>query len=156
MSTKEDERDELMCRAPQRTGVVYATRGLLDALLEMARDREPGEVTVSIVTTPAGEFATDAGFDPATPVFTDFYLPGAGGSVSAVFGMDLGTPRAGGRFLSHPDGYLGLRQTDDLHGVVLVAVPPYDRTSVAAFDRRGERLTLDVLDVEPPQETFRV
>ena len=156
MSTKEDERDELMCRAPQRTGVVYATRGLLDALLEMARDREPGEVTVSIVTTPAGEFATDTGLDPATPVFTDLYLPGAGGSVSAVFGMDLGTPRAGGRFLSHPDGYLGLRQTDDLHGVVLVAVPPYDRKSVAAFDRRGERLTLDVLDAEPPQETFRV
>ena len=144
-----------MCRPVQRTVVVYATRGLLDALLELARDRDPDELTVSIVTTPAEEFVTDVGLDPGTPVFTDLYFPGAGGSVSAVFGMDLGTPRAGGRFLSHPDGYPGLRQSDDLHEVVLVAVPPYDRASVVAFDRRGERLALDVLDVDPPQETFR-
>lgn len=155
MSTKQDERDELMCPTPQRTAVVYATRGLVDALLELACDRDPGEVTVSIRTTPAGEFVDDGGLDPTAPVFTDLYLPGTGGSVSAVFGVDLGTPRAEGRFVSHPDGYLGVRQTDDLHEVVLVAVPPYDRASVAAFDRRGERLELDVLDVEPPQETFR-
>ena len=156
MLTNGEEHDELMCHGPQQNGVVYATRGLLDALLELARDRDPGEITVSIVTTPAGEFTTEAGLDPTTPVFTDLYLPGTGGSVSAVFGMDLGTPRAGGRFLSHPDGYLGLRQTDDLHEVVLVTVPPYDRASVVAFDRRGERLALDVLDAEPPQEGFRV
>jgi hypothetical protein len=135
--------------------VVYATRGLLDALLELARDHEPDRLTVSIATTPSGELGEDVGLDPGTPVFTDLYLPTAGRSVSAVFGMDLGTPRAQGRFLSHPDGYLGVRQTDDLHGVVLVAVPPYDRSSVAAFDRRGEGLALDVLDVEPPQEPFR-
>jgi hypothetical protein len=135
--------------------VVYLTRGLLDALLELARDGEPGGVTVSITTTPAEELAGDADLDPGTPVFTDLYLPETGRSVSAVFGMDLGTPRAGGRFLSHPDGYLGVRQTDDLHEVVLVAVPPYDRESVAAFDRRGRGLTLDVLDVEPPQESFQ-
>ncbi|MEF8842702.1 MAG: hypothetical protein V5A62_13940 [Haloarculaceae archaeon] len=135
--------------------MVYATRGLLDALLELARDREPGRLTVSIATTPSGELGDEVDLDPEIPVFTDLYLPAAGRSVSAVFGMDLGTPRAQGRFLSHPDGYLGVRQTDDLHEVVLVAVPPYDRSSVAAFDRRGERLALDVLDVEPPQEPFR-
>lgn len=135
--------------------VVYLTRGLVGALLELARSRDPGGVTVSITTTPAGEFGDDLGLEPDTPVFTDLYLPDAGRSVSAVFGMDLGTPRAGGRFLSHPDGYLGIRQTDDLHRVVLVAVPPYDPASVAAFDRRGTRLTLDLLDVEPPQETIQ-
>ena len=145
--------DGLMCRERQATRVVYATRGLLDALLELARDRHPGELTVSIVTTPAGEL--DDGLDPETAVFTDLYLPGASRSISAVFGMDLGTPRAEGRFLSHPDGYLGVRQTDDLHGVVLVAVPPYDLSSVAAFDRRGGELSLDVLDIEPPQNPFQ-
>jgi hypothetical protein len=143
-----------MCGARELGGVVYATRGLLDALLELARDRDPSGLTVSVATTPAGEL-DDVGLDPETPVFTDLYLPETGGSVSAVFGMDLGTPRAEGRFLSHPDGYLGLRQTDDLHEVVLVGVPPYDASSVAAFDRRGRGLALDVLDVEPPQESFR-
>lgn len=134
--------------------MVYATRGLLDALLELARDRDPGELTVSVSTTPARALGEELDMEPDTPVFTDLYLPKAGGSISAVFGMDLGTPRAEGRFLSHPDGYLGLRQTDDLHEVVLVAVPPWEPSSVAAFDRRGHGLPLDVLDVEPPQEPF--
>ena len=135
--------------------MVYATRGLLDALLELARDRDPGRLTVSLATMRAGEFDDDLGLDSETPVFTDLYLPEAGRSVSAVFGMDLGTPNAEGRFISHPDGYLGIIQTDDLHGLVLVAVPPYDPSSVAAFDRRGSRLPLDVLDSEPPQESFQ-
>ena len=147
-------RDGLMCRARRGEGVVYATRGLLDALLELARDRDPTRLTVSIATTQAAELGEEAELDPETAVFTDLYLPETGGSVSAVFGMDLGTPRASGRFLSHPDGYLGVRQTDDLHEVVIVAVPPYDRSSVAAFDRRGKGLALDVVDVEPPQEPF--
>ena len=144
-----------MCRARLPDGVVYVTRGLLDALLELARDRDPGRLTVSVATTPAGELGDEVDLDPETPVFTDLYLPDTGRSLSAVFGMDLGTPRAEGRFLSHPDGYLGVRQTDDLHGVVLVGVPPYDLSSVAAFGRRGEGLALDVLDVEPPQESFQ-
>ena len=135
-------------------GVVYATRGLLGALLELASDRDPNPVTVSVATTPAGALEEDLDVESDSPVFTDLYLPEAGGSISAVFGMDLGTPRAEGRFISHPDGYLGVRQTDDLHGVVLIAVPPWEPSSLAAFDRRGRGLPLDVLDVEPPQEPF--
>lgn len=135
--------------------MVYATSGLVEALLELARDRDPSQLTVSIATTPAEDLGEDVDLEPGTPVFTDFYLPGAGGSVSAVFGMDLGTPRAAGRFVSHPGGYLGLQQTDDLHEVVLVAVPPYDRSSVAAFGRSGAELPLTLLDVEPPEESFQ-
>lgn len=134
--------------------VVYATNGLVHALLELARDRDPDRLTVSIITIPAGELGAEVDLDPETPVFTDFYLPGAGGSVSAVFGMDLGTPRASGRFVSHPDGYLGVTQADDLHEVLLIAVPPYDVSSVAAFDRSGAELPLTLLDVEPPDEPF--
>jgi hypothetical protein len=73
-----------------------------------------------------------------------------------VFGVDLGTPagEGGARFVSHPDGFLGLSRTDDLAGVVLVAVPPYDADSVAAFDRSGEGVELVVVDAAPPSESL--
>lgn len=129
-------------------GVVYITRGLLTALLDLAEDRDPKSITVSLATTPAEDFATDL---PAeTPVFTDMYLPDTGGSVTAVFGMDLSTPDADGRFLSHPGGHLELTTADDLHQVVLVAVPPYEDDSVGAFNRSGEGLPIDIVDAEPP------
>jgi hypothetical protein len=43
-----------------------------------------------------------------------------------------------------------LTKADDLHEVVLVAVPPYDTESVAAFARSGTGLPLEIVDVEPP------
>ena len=131
----------------------YATAGLVEYLLDHAREREPQSVTVSLAVTPAGELDITA-LPEETPVFTHFYVPEAGGSVNAVFGMDLGTPagQTKGRFVSHPNGNLDVSKTDDLHAVVFVAIPPWDRESLAAFDRSGRRLTLEVLDVEPPEE----
>ncbi|MFB6189708.1 MAG: hypothetical protein ABEI57_07465 [Halapricum sp.] len=133
----------------------YATEGLIEYLLEHARESEPESVTVSLATTPAGELDLPD-LDPETPVFTHVYLPQAGSSINAVFGIDLGTPvgQTGGRFVSHPTGELGVSKTDDLHAVVFVAVPPWDRDSLAAFDRSGRKLQLDVLDVEPPEEAL--
>jgi len=128
--------------------VVHATTGLVDALLDIATDRDPRPVTVSVTTTPAGDL--DCDLPDETPVFTDFYLPDAANSVEAVFGVDLGTPGAEGRFVSHPDGRLHLTREDDLHEIVFVAVPPYDRESVAAFERRGRERSIDLLDVAPP------
>jgi hypothetical protein len=127
---------------------------LLTSLLRQAADREPEGVTIPIAVTPAGDLP-DTGLDPETPVFTHFYLPRDDDSVSAVFGVDLGTPvgQTQGRFVSHPQGGLGINRTDDLHEVVLVAVPPWDDDSVAAFDRRGRRREFSVLDVEPPAES---
>lgn len=132
--------------------MIYATVGLLDALLEMATTRDPQNVTVALATRPAGEL--DCDLPPDTPVFTDFYLPDTGNSVRAVFGMDLGTPHSQGRFVSHPNGRRALARTDDLHEVVLVAVPPYGRDDVTGYDRSGTRLDLELLDVEPPEVTF--
>lgn len=126
----------------------YITRGLADGLLALASDREPERVTVGLSVTRAADLDTD--LDPETPVFTHFYFP-AENSVSGVFGVDLGTPRTQGRFVSHPDGRLELTLEDDLHEVVFLAVPPWD--AVAAFDRAGRRKELTVLDVEPPVET---
>ena len=135
--------------------MLYATQGLVETLLRLASERAPDEATISLAVTPAGEIP-ETDLDPETPVFTHFYLPSAGSSVNAVFGVDLGTPvgRGGARFLSHPEGFLGVSKTDDLAGVVLVAVPPYDNDAVAAFDRAGDGIELGVLDAAPPEESL--
>ncbi len=132
--------------------MVYITEGLLTALLELAADRDPSSVTVSLTVTPTSDL--DADLPPDRLVFTDMYLPDTGGSLTAVFGMDISTPSAAGRFISHPDGTLALTKADDLHEIVFVAVPPYETENVAAFTRSGEGRPLDVVDVEPPVETF--
>ena len=128
--------------------MVYITHGLLTALLEVAADRDPESVTVALAVTPAAELDVDLPAEAS--VFTDMYLPGTGGSVAAVFGMDLSTPGAAGRFVSHPDGTLTLTKEDDLHEVVFVAVPPYDHSCVAAFDRSGREVRYETVDAEPP------
>lgn len=140
--------------------MIYLTRGLADTLLRLAREREPDAVTIPLAVTRAGEFAsaadaTVAQLPPDAPVFTHFYLPRDADSVTAVFGVDLGTPvgQTQGKFVSHPTGDLGVSTRDDLHEIVLVAVPPWDDESLAAFDRRGRRRELSILDVEPPEET---
>lgn len=131
---------------------IYATKGLLEYLREYAEDRDPVEVTVSLAVTPAGELDIPD-LDPEIPVFTDFYMPQAGASVNFVFGVDLGTPagQTQGRFVSHPTGELRVSKTDDLHEAIFVAVPPYDESSLAVFDRSGNRKKLEVLDVEPAE-----
>ncbi|UVE49747.1 hypothetical protein KU306_12620 [Haloferax larsenii] len=133
---------------------VYVTRGLVDVLLEMAETAEPNDVNVVLAPTPAGEFDADLGIDPETPVLTHFYMSEAGGSVSAVFGMDLGTPAGRGRarFLTHPQGPFELTERDDLAAVVLLAVPPWEDETFGAFDRAGRTLELTILDAEPPTE----
>ncbi|RLM89863.1 hypothetical protein D3D02_08410 [Halobellus sp. Atlit-38R] len=136
--------------------MVYITRGLLDALLEMAEAEEPSSVSVVLASTPAGDFETDLGLDDETPVLTHFYFPEASGSVAAVFGVDLGTPAGRGRarFVSHPQGPLEATREDTFAAALVVAVPPWDQASCAAFDRNDRELGLDVLDVEPPRETL--
>jgi hypothetical protein len=135
--------------------VVYATRGLVDVLLEQARERDPESVTIKLGVTSAAKLGvTD--LDPETSVFTHFYLPDAGRSVSAVFGVDLGTPsgQAPGLFVSHPDGVREIKRTDDLREIVLVAVPPWELEDVAAIGRDGVERELELLDVEPPEESL--
>ncbi|MFW6317713.1 MAG: hypothetical protein ACOC06_04505 [Halorubrum sp.] len=135
--------------------MIHVTRDLLTVLLERAAERDPAETNLRLSATRAGNFESDTGLDPETPVLTHF-TPDVAGSVNAVFGVDLGTPagHGGARFLSHPDGFLGVSRTDDLAAVVLVAVPPYDDESVAAFDRAGDGKALSVLDAAPPEESL--
>jgi hypothetical protein len=134
--------------------VAYITRPLLTALLELAEDRDPTSITVSLAVTPASEL--DVAIPANRSVFTDMYLPETGRSVTAVFGMDISTPGAAGRFISHPDGTLALTKADDLHEIVFVAVPPYDVDSMAAFDRSGIGQSFTIVDVEPPADEIDV
>jgi len=139
--------------------VLYVTAGLLDVLVEFATDREPQQANVPLAAT-AGELTGSddrlGGIDAETPVLTHFYLPDAGGAVSSVFRVDLGTPSGGAqaRFVSHPTGPLAVTKEDDLAGAVLVAVPPWEAASIRAFDRRGRDVELVGLDAEPPVETI--
>lgn len=138
--------------------MVYISSGLVDVLLDLAADAEPQSLTAGLAVSRARDLeGPDAdALDPETQVFTDFYLPDAGQSVMAVFGMDLSMPHAQtqGRFVTHPQGELSISRRDDLHEAVFVAVPPWTRESLAVFDRSGRRKQLDVVDAHPPEEPF--
>ena len=139
--------------------MVYITRALADVLLDLASDADPDRVTTGVSVTPAGELEGGGVDVPSeTPVFTDFYLPDPGNAVNAVFGVDLSTParQAQGQFVSHPIRELEVTRRDDLAEVIFVAVPPWglDERSFAAFDRRGTRQPLDIIDASPPDQSL--
>lgn len=139
--------------APGEAAAVHVATDLVEALCKFAADRDPDPVSVPLGVTPAAELDDEAG--GKGPVFTHFYLPDAGRSVRAVFGVDLGTPSGAspGIFLSHPDGRREVSRRDDLREVVLVAVPPWEPDDVVAFDRRGRRRPLQRHDLTLPEES---
>lgn len=132
---------------------VYVAADLLEALCELAADREPDPLTVPLAVTPVDELDGEGPADGS--VFTHFYLPETSQSIRAVFGVDLGTPSGTtpGVFLAHPNGRREVTKRDELREVVLVAVPPWDPAAVVAFDRRGRRRPLERVDVSMPEET---
>ncbi|ELY51232.1 hypothetical protein [Natronorubrum bangense] len=137
--------------------MIYITRALADVLLDLASDADPDRVTTGVSVTPAGELE-GADIPTETPVFTDFYLPDPGNAVNAVFGVDLSTParQTQGQFVSHPVRELEVTRRDDLAEVIFVAVPPWDldERSFAAFDRRGKRQQLEIIDASPPEQSL--
>jgi len=139
---------------PAEPGAVYATADLVEVLCGFAAEAEPASTSVPLAVTPAGRFDADTGLPPSTPVFTHFVPADVARSTSNVFGVDLGVPPRGaqGRFVSHPRSDLSVSKRDTLHEVVLVAIPPWDRDSVAAFDRSGRRLPLRTIEASPPEE----
>lgn len=135
---------------------VYMTRGLFELLCGLAADAEPADRTIGLTTVRVDHLDGDtANVPPETPVFTHFYLPGVAEPTTEVFGIDLGVPpdRTRGLFVSHPKGPLALTKRDDLHGIVFVAVPPWDRGSVVPFDRHGRKHHLRLVRAAPPEES---
>ncbi|QZA89237.1 hypothetical protein K0C01_03570 [Salinarchaeum sp. IM2453] len=133
---------------------VYITEGLVKALLEIASRQDPQPVSVDLGATKAREYndVSDK-LGAETLILTDMYMPTDQQSVSAVFGMDISTPagRTYGRFVSHPDGTLGLTTKDNLHEIVIVAVPPWNQKQIKAFDRKGKAMSMEMLDVDLPE-----
>jgi hypothetical protein len=139
--------------------VIHVTADLVEVLLDIAREEDPDPVSIGLSATPFDELQFPDGspsptIDPETAVFTHCYYPTAGDSVSAVFGMDLNTPSGNtpGIFLSHPDGRMTITETDQLREVVLLAVPPWSRSTLAAFDRSGTERDLRFVNGIPPEE----
>lgn len=134
------------------TRCIYATEGLIDVLLRFAADAEPSKATVTLGTTRGSALDAPAPVPDDVPVFTHFYLPEAAESTRAVFGVDLSVPlgQTHGRFVSHPRSERAPTLTDDFHEVIFVAVPPWDRDSVRAYERRGRRIPLELVDTTLP------
>lgn len=137
--------------------MIYLTEGLVETLLGFAKQRDPDSTTVPLAVTDAAELP-ELDLDGDAPVFTHFYMPNEKGAVNAVFGVDLGTPagQTPGLFVSHPRGDLRVSKRDDLREIVFIAVPPWDVESFRAFDRKGNRVEYEILDIEPPEETAAV
>lgn len=133
---------------------VFVTQGLLEALLEYAAEQDPEELSMALSVTPVDELDGAEELPAGTPVFTDLYVPQNDRSINVVFGMDFTIPprQTQGRFLSHPLGNLDVTLEDDLHEVLIVAVPPWGFDDVAAFDRAGKRRPLTVVDAMPPTD----
>jgi hypothetical protein len=135
---------------------VYITAGLVEALLDRARAADPSTANIVLDATPARAFEPSLALPDETPVLSHLYLPEAGESVRAVFGVDLGRPSGRGtaRFVSHPQGPFALTREDDLAAVILIAVPPWERDALGAFARSGRELSLTIVDAEPPVESL--
>lgn len=131
-----------------RALVAYITAELLDALLAMAEDADPSSVSIRLAVTSASDLGVDGEVDPSASVFDELYFPGSGDSVAAVFGVDVSVPpgQTPGAFVSHPDGDASPQSDDPVSEVVFVAVPPYTPDDVAAYDRRGDAVSLTVLE----------
>lgn len=133
---------------------IHITRGLVSVLLDYAQDHDPSTVSIGLMVTKGGELTGETeSLGREDPVFTHFYMPDAGESVNAVFGIDLSIPRTQGRFVSHPDGHPELSLTDDLHEIVFVAIPPWTESEITAYDRSATPLVVSVIDAEPPAES---
>ncbi|SDJ61933.1 hypothetical protein SAMN05216226_10639 [Halovenus aranensis] len=134
--------------------VIHITRGLVETLLRQAEEAEPDSRTVPLAVTRAKNLPA-AGLSPDTPVFTHFYLSSKGDAINAIFGVDMKTPAAQtpGIFVSHPLGELKVTKEDDMREVIFLAVPPWSTDSFKAFDRSGNVRELEILDIEPPEET---
>jgi proteasome lid subunit RPN8/RPN11 len=136
--------------------------GIAESALEFAlaasRDAHPDEYMGLL----RGEDASTVGLDESGTVLTDvLVIPGTEtNSVSATVRTNMipNDRRAAGSIHSHPNGVLRPSNADlgtfGRNRVHIIVGAPYGRDDWQAFDRKGERIDLPVLDVEPPEEEF--
>ncbi|MEF8782275.1 MAG: Mov34/MPN/PAD-1 family protein [Haloarculaceae archaeon] len=130
----------------------------LEFVLAASRDAHPDEYMGLL----RGEDASNVGLEESGTVLTDvLVIPGTETNpVSATVRTNMipNDRRAAGSIHSHPNGVLRPSSADlgtfGRNRVHIIVGAPYGRDDWQAFDRKGERIDLPVLDVDPPEEEF--
>ena len=131
----------------------------LQFALDAAEDTHPDEYMGLL----RGEDARDLGLDRAGTVITDvLVIPGTKASPRAATFQSSLVPndlRSLGSVHSHPNGVLSPSETDVASfgrgRVHLILGAPYRADDWRAFDRSGEPIELDVLEVDLPDPAER-
>jgi len=142
-------------RSDELLGVARET---MEFVLEAAEDTHPNEYMGFL----RADDARDLGLDRTGQVITDvLVIPGTVSDPTSATVRSTMKPndmRSVGSVHSHPNGVLRPSDADlntfgqgDVH-IILGA--PYGWGDWRAFDNAGERTTLDVLDVELPEDRF--
>jgi proteasome lid subunit RPN8/RPN11 len=142
-------------RSSELLGIARET---MDFVLEASEETHPNEYMGFL----RAEDARKLGLDRRGQVITDvLVIPGTTSNpVSATVRSEMkpNDVQSVGSVHSHPNGVLRPSDADlatfgqgDVH---IIVGAPYGRGDWRAFDNRGEPTTLDVLDVELPEERF--
>jgi proteasome lid subunit RPN8/RPN11 len=141
-------------------GLLGIAEETLEFALEAARETHPDEYMGFL----RAENARRLGLDRSGRVITDvLVIPGTSSNpMSATVDSNMvpNDSRTVGSVHSHPNGVLQPSDTDlgtfQSGQVHLILGAPYGRRDWRAFDREGDRTTLDVLDVPlpDPEEFF--
>lgn len=140
------------------SGVIGIAEDTLEFALEASRETHPHEYMGLLRGTDAREL----GLDRDGTVVTDvLIIPGTESNPVSATVRTSQVPNdrhAVGSVHSHPNGVLqpsdADRATFTKGKVHIIIGHPYGRRDWRAFDREGKRRSLDVLDVELPQDDF--
>ena len=138
--------------------IVGIASSALDFALAASRDSHPNEYMGLL----RGDDAQSVGLDRDGTVLTEvLVIPGTESNpVSATVKTNMvpNDVRAAGSIHSHPNGVIAPSDADlaafgrgEVH---IIIGAPYGRDDWGAFDRDGEPMALDVVDVDPPEEDF--
>ncbi|MHB9285648.1 Mov34/MPN/PAD-1 family protein [Halobacteriales archaeon Cl-PHB] len=138
--------------------IIGIADGALEFALSAARDTHPDEYMGLL----RGEAASKVGIDRDGTVLTDvLVIPGTTSNpVSATVKTSMipNDMRAAGSIHSHPNGVLRPSDADlatfGRGKVHIIMGAPYEKDDWQAFDREGEPMDLEVLDVDSPEEEF--
>jgi proteasome lid subunit RPN8/RPN11 len=140
------------------SGILGIAEPALEFALAASEESHPNEYMGLL----RGEDARKLGLDEDGTVLSDvLVIPGTESNpVSATLKTNMvpNDVRAAGSIHSHPNGVLRPSDADlqtfgrgDVH---IIVGAPYGWDDWQAFDNEGEPIELDVLDVDPPEETF--
>lgn len=125
---------------------IFITADLLETVLDIASRSAPKKTSIGLTSEKSKDLDLKNVCDNKD-VFHDFYFP-SGKSINEIFGMDISTPPTStqARFISHPSGYDKIMKKDELHKIIFIAVPPWDKKSTKVYNRNGKEYDLVIID----------